>query len=226
MSQDMRHAADGWAEHVELSGGQAFTSRAWLPLVPANPRVEGLAAAVAQGMTAATNRVSRTGRLSGWYQRRVIDGFLTLVAPITESSRPRCRLHRVAEAGEAYDEGDLVVCLADGTPVHPKTLSRSFEREVKRAGLSSIRLHEPAAHARHAGCQIQMAMDVHRVLGNNAVHPGERQLDENPETVGALFVLLNTVVDGRVAQPRQIEDLYNALPVGAREAIARRDDRG
>jgi hypothetical protein len=62
------------------------------------------------------------------------------------------------------------------------------------------------------------------VVGNNAVHPGEIQLEEQPETVDALFALLNVVVEDRIAQPRQIDELYKALPATALDAIARRDE--
>jgi Domain of unknown function (DUF4145) len=73
--------------------------------------------------------------------------------------------------------------------------------------------------------QIQQAMDILRVIGNNAVHPGEIQLDEQPEAVVSLFALLNVVVEDRIAQPRQIEEMYETLPPEARRAIARRDER-
>lgn len=71
--------------------------------------------------------------------------------------------------------------------------------------------------------RIQKAMDVLRVVGNNAVHPGEIVLDEQPETVQALFQLLNLVVEDRIARIQEIDALYEALPAGALEAIDRRD---
>jgi hypothetical protein len=73
--------------------------------------------------------------------------------------------------------------------------------------------------------RIQQAMDVLRVVGNNAVHPGEIQLDEQPETAAALFTLLNIVVEDRIAQPHQIDEMYKTLPARALEAIARRDEK-
>jgi hypothetical protein len=71
--------------------------------------------------------------------------------------------------------------------------------------------------------QIQQALDVVRVTGNNAVHPGELRVDDNPEIVAALFGLINLIVDNRIAEPKRIEALYTALPEGARRGIGERD---
>ena len=71
--------------------------------------------------------------------------------------------------------------------------------------------------------QIQRALDVVRVTGNNAVHPGELRLEDNPEIVTALFGLINLIVDNRIAEPKRIEALYGALPEGARKSIEKRD---
>lgn len=71
--------------------------------------------------------------------------------------------------------------------------------------------------------QIQQALDVVRVIGNNAVHPGEISVDDNPEIAQALFGLINVIVENRIAEPKRIQALYASLPEGARNAIERRD---
>ncbi len=71
--------------------------------------------------------------------------------------------------------------------------------------------------------QIQQALDVVRVTGNNAVHPGELLVDDKPEIVSALFGLLNLIVDNRIAEPKRIAALYSALPEGALRGIQKRD---
>jgi len=71
--------------------------------------------------------------------------------------------------------------------------------------------------------QIQQALDVVRVTGNNAVHPGELRLEDNPEIVSALFGLINLIVDNRIAEPKRIQELYGALPEGALQGIEKRD---
>jgi len=74
--------------------------------------------------------------------------------------------------------------------------------------------------------QIQKALDIVRVTGNNAVHPGEMQLQEEPGNVQLLFELVNIIVENQISQPRAINDLYGKLPEGAIEAIERRDSKG
>lgn len=71
--------------------------------------------------------------------------------------------------------------------------------------------------------QIQQSLDVVRVIGNNAVHPGEISVDDNPEIAQALFGLINVIVENRIAEPKRINALYASLPEGARKAIERRD---
>ncbi len=71
---------------------------------------------------------------------------------------------------------------------------------------------------------IQQSLDVCRVVGNNAVHPGEIDLTDSPEIAQQLFHLINFIVEDRITRPREIEALYNNLPDGALEAIDKRDD--
>lgn len=70
---------------------------------------------------------------------------------------------------------------------------------------------------------IQQSLDVVRVVGNNAVHPGEMELGDDRATANALFGLVNLIVDRMIGVPKRIGALTEALPAGALEAIARRD---
>lgn len=71
--------------------------------------------------------------------------------------------------------------------------------------------------------QIQQALDVVRVTGNNAVHPGEMIIDDKSEIASALFGLVNLIVDNRIAEPKRIAALYRELPVGVLGGIEKRD---
>jgi hypothetical protein len=72
---------------------------------------------------------------------------------------------------------------------------------------------------------VQQALDVCRVVGNNAVHPGELDINDTPETAHQLFRMINFIIDDRIARPKEIQALYEQLPQGAKEAIAKRDKK-
>jgi len=71
---------------------------------------------------------------------------------------------------------------------------------------------------------VQKALDVCRVIGNNAVHPGEIDLNDTPETAQQLFHMINFTVEDRITRPKQIDALYNQLPEKAKDAIKKRDN--
>ena len=73
--------------------------------------------------------------------------------------------------------------------------------------------------------EIQQALDFCRVIGNNAVHPGEIEINDTPEIALTLFEMLNLIVEDRIARPKKIQEAYNKLPEGARAAIEKRDEK-
>lgn len=70
---------------------------------------------------------------------------------------------------------------------------------------------------------VQQALDVVRVIGNNAVHPGQINLKDNRETANKLFTLVNLIVQRMITQPKEIKALFDGLPDGATEGINARD---
>ncbi len=71
--------------------------------------------------------------------------------------------------------------------------------------------------------QVQQALDVCRVVGNNAVHPGEIVLNDDPDFVGQLFDLINYIVSQTIEREKQLHALIGRLPTGALQAIDRRN---
>lgn len=70
---------------------------------------------------------------------------------------------------------------------------------------------------------IQQALDILRVTGNNAVHPGQMDLKDDRGTASKLFVLLNLIVDELISKPARIRSMYEGLPDRDKAAIERRD---
>jgi len=73
--------------------------------------------------------------------------------------------------------------------------------------------------------QIQKSLDVLRVIGNNAVHPGSIDLKDNYELTVPLFTLLNLITDVMITQPNFVNDLYSKLPENLIKAIDIRDSK-
>lgn len=71
--------------------------------------------------------------------------------------------------------------------------------------------------------EIQQALDYCRVVGNNAVHPGEIELNDTPEIAHNLFSMLNFIVEDRISRPKRVATLYSKLPETARAAVTKRD---
>jgi hypothetical protein len=73
--------------------------------------------------------------------------------------------------------------------------------------------------------EIQQALDFCRVIGNNAVHPNELNLDDTPEMAHAMFEMLNFIVEEKISKPKRVKELFSRLPTGALEAIEKRDKK-
>lgn len=71
--------------------------------------------------------------------------------------------------------------------------------------------------------RLQKALDTVRVIGNEAVHPGEMDLRDDPETAGILFTLINAIADQMISQPKLRDELYAKLPKAKLDGIAARD---
>ena len=71
--------------------------------------------------------------------------------------------------------------------------------------------------------RVQRALDTVRVIGNEAVHPGEMDLRDDPETAEMLFTLVNAIADQMITQPKLRDALYEKLPKTKLEGIAARD---
>jgi integrase len=84
----------------------------------------------------------------------------------TVASLRRWKAHQAAEklaCGNGYRETDLVFTQVDGSPVHPQSLTETFARRVKSAGLPTIRLHDlrhtHVAHLLAAGANVKIVSE-------------------------------------------------------------------
>ena len=70
---------------------------------------------------------------------------------------------------------------------------------------------------------IQKALDTVRVVGNNAVHPGVININDNPNIANSLFKLVNIICEKMIKEPQDIDNLFDSLPDGQKTAISKRD---
>jgi hypothetical protein len=72
---------------------------------------------------------------------------------------------------------------------------------------------------------VQKALDVVRVIGNEAVHPGTIDLRDDRDTALRLFGLVNAIADQMITHPKSVKEMYDQLPPGKLEAIEARNDK-
>jgi hypothetical protein len=71
--------------------------------------------------------------------------------------------------------------------------------------------------------RVQKSLDIVRIAGNNAVHPGQLDIDDNPDISYRLFSLMNFVVSSMITQPKLVDTFFDEMPEDARTAIEKRD---
>jgi hypothetical protein len=73
--------------------------------------------------------------------------------------------------------------------------------------------------------RVQKALDLLRVIGNNAVHPGKIELTDNRKMANSLFDILNMIVDNMITEPRKISEMFDTLPEKDKANIKKRDNK-
>ena len=122
-----------------------------------------------------------------------------------------------------YDEASRIL---DLSPRGAAALMRlAIEKLCKELGQSGENLNADIKALVEAGLdsRIQKALDAMRVIGNNAVHPGQLDLRDDRATAAALFSFLNLIVDKMISEPKRVDEVYANLPEAARQAIEKRD---
>ena len=71
---------------------------------------------------------------------------------------------------------------------------------------------------------VQQSLDIVRVTGNGAVHPGQIDTD-NPEIVAQLFDLVNIIIEYMISLPRKVSGIYTSLPIDKVKGINDRDSK-
>jgi len=152
-----------------------------------------------------------------WYNKKLIfPGFS--VAPFPVNDMPE---DVKADFNEARD-------IVNASPRAAAALLRlALQKLMIHLGEKGKNLNDDIANLVKKGLpvKIQKALDAVRVIGNNAVHPGEIDLKDDIETAITLFELLNMIVEVMITQPKKVEEIYNKIPERTKKAIEKRDKK-
>ena len=122
-----------------------------------------------------------------------------------------------------YDEASSIL---DLSPRGSSALIRlAIQKLCKELGKPGKKLNDDigALVADGLDPRIQKALDAVRVIGNNAVHPGQIDLRDDRVTAESLFRLLNLIAEKMISEPKHVDEVYATLPEGALKAIEERD---
>lgn len=73
---------------------------------------------------------------------------------------------------------------------------------------------------------VQQALDIVRVVGNNAVHPGLIDWTDNRDTALQLFGLVNEIAEELITKPARVQKIYKKIvPETDRAKIEKRDKK-
>lgn len=121
------------------------------------------------------------------------------------------------EAGLIYNKSPRAACAL---------LRLAIDRLCNELGETDRDINKNIAELVKKGLplSIQQALDVVRVVGNKAVHPGQIAFDvDDNGTAIMLMHLLNIIVTRMISEPKEIDSLYQKLPDSVKASIERRD---
>lgn len=126
----------------------------------------------------------------------------------------------------AFRDFEEARAILDQSPRGAAALLRlAVEKICSELGAEGSRIDDKIADLVLKGLPktVQQALDIVRVIGNEAVHPGQIDLSDDRETALRLFHLVNFIAEDRITRPKQIEGLYAMIPNGKRQHIEERN---
>jgi len=102
-------------------------------------------------------------------------------------------------------------------------IQRLLEDELEAEGGSLYQMIGNLVENDDISPRIKKALDTVRITGNNSVHPGEMDMDDDKEMAEALFMLTNEIVDEAIARDARIDKVYDSLPDGPKKGVEQRD---
>ncbi len=127
---------------------------------------------------------------------------------------------------ELYHEASII--FSDSPKGSTAILRLALQKLLKQIGKSGKNINNDIKELVTEGLspKIQQALDLLRVIGNNAVHPGQIDVDDNSTIALKLFHILNFIAEEMITKPKELEFLYNdVIPEETKEHIKQRDGK-
>ncbi len=159
------------------------------------------------------------GYISFWYKNKLIWPLASSVeAPIEEMDKDIKELYNEArDIIESSPKGSCAILRLALQKLCNRLADQEENKKIDGAIKKLVEKGLPTT--------IQKAMDTIRIVGDEAVHPGEININDNKDLAIAMFRLLNMIVEKMIVEPKQIDDLYNLMPKNKLEGIGNRDKK-
>ncbi|EAU55396.1 DUF4145 domain-containing protein [Mariprofundus ferrooxydans] len=161
---------------------------------------------------------SACGDISIWVEKEIVYPKKTPVAP------PNADMDQ--EIQNLYVEASTIV--VDSPKGATALLRLALQLLLKQLGKSGKNINNDikALVAEGLSPKIQQALDLLRVVGNNAVHPGQIDLEDGREIALRLFHVLNFIADEMISKPKELDLLYSdVVPEETKKHINERDGK-
>ena len=156
------------------------------------------------------------GEISYWHNEKLLVPDNTLAEP------PHPDLPEACKAD--YEEASGI--LSKSPKASAALLRLCIQRLVIELGCKGKNLNDDIGALVEQGLptEVQQALDICRVIGNESVHPGEINVNDTPEIANKLFTMINFIVEDRITKPKELKELYESLPERKLKQIEQRDN--
>lgn len=156
------------------------------------------------------SKCENCGQIAVWHSDEIVYPF---TCPVDEPNPDMPK-----SVKDRYIEASRVVALS---PVSAAALLRlALQLLLKEVlqGESSGNIYQDIQKlkSRPIDSSLIKALDIIRISGNESVHPGDLNLNENKNDAFYLFDLLNMICDQFFTQPRKMQDMYEKMPESKR----------
>ena len=127
---------------------------------------------------------------------------------------------------QLYNEAGLIYNLSPRAAC--ALLRLAIEKLCHELGETADKINDNIAALVRKGLspKVQKALDLVRVVGNNAVHPGKIAFDvDDITTAKSLMRLVNMIGQIMITDPKDIDNMYSQLPESTQKSIERRDGK-